>query len=654
MIRPFSILVFLAAAIAAVAETSGPWSVTATDTTGYVAPGFGNGHTGGVVGINGVSTDRLFQATVFDDGRDGQVSTIRPVIRPISLSITVDGRKGLSRWTQTLEFDHATIVTHYNIGDVEITTGLRALRQMPHALMAEVSLKAEKNVEVTIANRPEFPASLTDTALRNVTVWCEDGGLKLQRATATYSGGQNTLAASSMLVADRGNWTQISADSLTINLKKGEEASMWIIAAECSQADFADPVSESEREVIYAYRHGADRLRKDHNAAWKKLWQGDIRLQADNDLPFQVRSAIYNLYSSLRSGSRRSIAPMGLTSDAYYGHIFWDADTWIFPVMLVLQPELARSMIDYRIDGLPAARRKAAAYGYRGAMFPWEADHRGEESTPTFALTGPLEHHVTADVARAAWQYFCATADTAWLRTEAYPLLRDCADFWVSRAEPDPRGGMMIANVVGADEYAIGVDNDAFTNGAARRALEHADRAARVLGLTPDPRWAATAEGLRIETMPDDPTIIRQHRTYNGETTKQADVELLAYPLHLLTDPDQIKANINHYAQRIDSIGGPAMSHSAMAVNYARMGEPETSALLIDRALRPYLRGPFMQIAETPSNDRTYFMTGAGGLLQSILFGFAGFDITDNGIVQRPEGISLKGTGIKNIIVTTP
>lgn len=36
-----------------------------------------------------------------------------------------------------------------------------------------------------------------------------------------------------------------------------------------------------------------------------------------------------------------------------------------------------------------------------GLWFPWESDDAGEEACPTWALTGPFEHHITADIAIA-------------------------------------------------------------------------------------------------------------------------------------------------------------------------------------------------------------------------------------------------------------
>lgn len=632
------------------AKSSANWEITATDTAAYFPPAFGNGLTGGVLDQSGLRPSRLFQATVFDEGTADHVSTLRPVISPLALSINVNGSTAMSQWSQTLEMDRGQIVTHYYIDDVAIETRFCALRQMPHAIMAEVNLHADNDATIVIVNHPYFPPTLTDTLRRNATIWCDDGGKRLSRRSARYSSSTMQLASAAIMIPQSDQWTYFGADTLTIKLKRGQSASMWAVGIECSSADFKDPFNEADRQAIYAARQGLEALRQGHDSAWHDLWKGDIEIIGNDELALQVRSALYNIYSSLRAGSRRSIAPMGLTSDKYYGHIFWDADTWIFPAMAILNPEIARAMIDYRIDRLPAARQRAAAYGYAGAMFPWESDHNGEESTPTFALTGPLEHHITADVARAAWLYYCATADTAWLRRDGYPLLRDCADFWVSRSQRDDDGRFSIRNVVGADEYAIGVDNDAFTNAAARRALEYAVQACEIIGEKSDPRWTEVATGMRFEMMPDG-VVIREHASYNGQTTKQADVELLAFPLGMMTDPQQITSNIDYYAARIDSVGGPAMSHSAMAVNYARMNRPETAAQLIERSFRPNLRGPFLQLSETPGNDETYFMTAAGGLIQAILFGYAGYDITPAGITANPRPLP---SAIKSIIVRRP
>ena len=50
-----------------------------------------------------------------------------------------------------------------------------------------------------------------------------------------------------------------------------------------------------------------------------------------------------------------------------------------------------------------------------------------------------------------------------------------------------PDGGYAIANVVGANEYASGVTDNAFTNGAAVCALKYAVSAAEACGKKPPP-----------------------------------------------------------------------------------------------------------------------------------------------------------------------
>lgn len=48
----------------------------------------------------------------------------------------------------------------------------------------------------------------------------------------------------------------------------------------------------------------------------------------------------------------------------YQGHVFWDMETWMYPPILVLFPDLARDMLSYRIYGGKGARAKAREHGY--------------------------------------------------------------------------------------------------------------------------------------------------------------------------------------------------------------------------------------------------------------------------------------------------
>ena len=107
----------------------------------------------------------------------------------------------------------------------------------------------------------------------------------------------------------------------------------------------------------------------------------------------------------------------------------------MYPPLLALKPEMAKSLLEYRFQRLEAAKQNAFSHGYKGAMFPWESASEGQEVTPVWALTGPFQQHISGCVGWAFWKYYQVTKDKQWLRDRGYPLLKEVADFWSSRVE---------------------------------------------------------------------------------------------------------------------------------------------------------------------------------------------------------------------------
>ena len=58
----------------------------------------------------------------------------------------------------------------------------------------------------------------------------------------------------------------------------------------------------------------------------------------------------------------------------------------------------------------------------------------------------------------------------------------------------------------------------------------------RLLGIVPDPDWMNVANNIPILKLENG--VTKEHAAYNGEGIKQADVNLLAYPLKEITDPE--------------------------------------------------------------------------------------------------------------------
>lgn len=628
------------------AEEERLWQLHAVDIQAPYAPApMANGCIGILPQKEPFAVEHVMLNHVFDAASPHVVSRVMRGINPFCLSMKIDNKKvdtsNISDWQQTIDMRRAVHQTSFHtLEKADVSYELCALRNLPYAGLIRVTVQACKDMLLEVRSGMGIPDDYSQSLIRYREMEADGNRMYMLESDATSRFGYRRVASTSSFLFN-GEQIKPMYDEATrelffsIQLKKGETFCFSLVGSVCSSRDFFDPYNEAERQVIYAVHEGEEALMQAHYRLWDELWQSDIRIEGDDDAQRIVRFALFNLYSSCRGGSRLSIPPMGLSLQGYNGHIFWDTELWMYPPMLLLNQDIARSMLDYRFDRLPAARKKALAYGYRGAMFPWESDDSGEEATPTHALTGPFEHHITADIGIACWNYYCVTRDVRWLQREGYPLLKEIADFWTSRVTRNQDGSYSIHNVTGADEYANGVTDNAFTNGAASLALKYACQAAEICGEKVPEIWREIGENIRVLQFENG--VTREHSTYKGEMIKQADANLLAYPLGLITDEYRQKQDLEYYAERIDQKDGPAMSYSVYCVQYARMGEADKAYEMFRRCYEPNLRKPFGVISETPTSNNPYFMTGAGGLLQAVLNGFCGLQITDEGIVQLPS-----------------
>jgi hypothetical protein len=128
--------------------------------------------------------------------------------------------------------------------------------------------------------------------------------------------------------------------------------------------------------------------------------------------------------------------------------------------------------------------------------------------------------------------------------------------------------------------------------------------------------------------MPRDGDLILEFDGYDGRMVKQADVELITFPLEYPLSQDVIAHNLDTY-RRVTDPDGPAMGRSISAIVAAQLGRREEARQLFAACYEPHLWGPFCALAETRTNGQINFLTGVGGALQSLLFGFAGLRIHD-------------------------
>ncbi len=386
--------------------------------------------------------------------------------------------------------------------------------------------------------------------------------------------------------------------------------------------------------------------------------------------------------------SESSIAAKGLTGEGYKGHVFWDTEIFLLPSLLYTFPEAARRLLEFRHRGLEGARKKARAYGFKGAMFPWEAAGTGEEETPLYAAlniytgkagkvwSGIKEYHVTADIIYAVDQYYKVTGDQDFMEKCGYEMTFEAARFWVSLAELDKAADRyVICDVIGPDEYTEHVDNNAYTNYMAGYCVETACRYADDLREEwPElywrldgqihmdcerKQWKEFLEKLYLPEpnqdgiLPQDDTFLakpclehiekyrnaRQKQSVlldysreeivNMQVLKQADAVMLMNLFPRLFPEEIVKKNVLFYEKR--TIHDSSLSYCAHAQACAAIGAIELAdeffghCLMIDLDDNPY-----------DSMDGIH-SASLGGIWNCLIFGFAGVSCDGGHIYLEPH-----------------
>jgi trehalose/maltose hydrolase-like predicted phosphorylase len=457
-----------------------------------------------------------------------------------------------------------------------------------------------------------------------------------------------------------------------------------LVAVARSDSPARDPAPPASAALARNHGLGWRAVLAAHEAAWNTRWiASDMLIDGDDESQQALRFAVYHLTSAANpEDDHVSIGARALTGDAYLGHVFWDTETYLLPFYTAVWPVAARALLMYRFHTLAGARAKAAHYGFTGALYAWESADTGVETTPERVvvsedttveiLTGKMEHHISADIAYAVWQYWRATGDDDFFLSAGAEILLDTARFWASRAVAEADGRRHVRHVIGPDEYHEDVDDNVFTNLMARwniaRALETMDllrarwpdyavalRAKLALGNDELADWrdavARIVTGLdpatgiyeqfagfhalepldlaayADRTVPID-VVIGRERTQRSQVVKQADVVALIALLPEEFPGAMAETNFRHYEARCAH--GSSLSAGMHALVAARLGDAEMAL--------NYLR----EAAETdldldPNSAGGVRIAGLGGLWQAVILGFAGIDLMGDTLGINPR-----------------
>ena len=442
--------------------------------------------------------------------------------------------------------------------------------------------------------------------------------------------------------------------------------------------------SAVKNEIDAFVERGFEQELAEHFKVYEEMWkEADIQIQGDFDLDRAVRFNIFHLMSTGNEHDDRvNVGAKLLHGEEYGGHAFWDTELFMLPFFAYVFPKTAKNLESYRYRLLDAARANAAKNGYKGAQYPWESADDGTEQCPDWTIepdgtcyrcyVADYEHHVTAAVAYGIYDYVKITKDTSFLLKKGAEILMETARFWASRCEYiTEKDRYEIRKVTGPDEWHEPVDNNVYTNYLAKWNLRYVialiqdlkehhredyDRIAEKISLTEKeieewnlvqskiylPRKEGTQlleqfEGyfdLQEVTIqeydkndwPIRPAELKTMKTKETQIIKQADVVMLLHLMGEEFDEETTKLNYSYYEKR--TLHGSSLSPSIYSIMGLKVGDDT-------KAYRYLRRAAFIDLINLQKNTREgIHAANAGGVWQTVVFGFAGLSIDADGILN--------------------
>jgi beta-phosphoglucomutase len=461
--------------------------------------------------------------------------------------------------------------------------------------------------------------------------------------------------------------------ALELSAGEGLRLEKFVAFVDGPAGGLADLERRAESALAQALAIGYEAVEAEQRDRLAIFWRGaDIELEGDPAVQEGLRFNAFHLFQSAGRDGRTSIAAKGLSGEGYEGHYFWDTEIYALPFFVYAAPEIARSLVMYRIGILGKARARAAELSLPGALFPWRTID-GEE-TSAYYPAGTAQFHIDADIAYALTRYASSTGDDDIFAEGGAELLFETARLWMGLGFYNPRKGgrFCIPCVTGPDEYSALVDNNAYTNLMAELNLRNAAAAALRLASERPAEYRVLADRIRLQEgeraewlraaelmyLPSDPEtgILPQddqfldRQAWDLEATPRDRFPLLLhyhplmmYRKRVLKQPDAVLAlflrherfglpekmrNFRFYESL--TTGDSSLSHCIQSVMAAECGEA-------DKAYEYFVTTVRMDLDDVHGNSRDgVHIAAMAGSWISAVYGFAGMRETEAGLSFNP------------------
>lgn len=588
--------------------------------------------------------------------------------------------------SQTLNMSTAILTTTYRVTEVasgrilDVSVDAYAPYHLPFCIMQTVRITPitsgvvdvlvfHEPVSASDTNRlgvPSYDNSLMDYAGQAAHVM---NGVQEQRMNTTSGNIDNATVAFASSY-----WTDTSGNTLTTlgfnvyrhdearcycklrlsGLVVGTESKLHLLSAQMTSSDYAAPLEEVKRIALYLSKKSgaAAVIRSAHVLEWSKNWEHSIEIapktddtgitledkQAIASLQRKVNYALYNIWSSFRPSARLELNASSFSVLDNEGAMLFEGDIWILPLLSMLRPEAARTILEYRYKTLVEATQLAEGLGYKGAKYPSVNDVLGYHNALYWEVGSAMHVHNTALVAINAWNYYRTTNDKEWLQTRGWPIIRSTTEFLVSKVDEDPDMTFHLRDVIGLTGE-VSADLHGLSVHLIRTVIKYAVEASYELAYSVPDRWQSVYYELEQPKYTD---VNRDVLKRNAAATSLTDVDLTVIEPWLVLLPlyngvyfapenmhsiTAIKKNLDYYSPRI------ATSHTTHPYNIT---------------MRAILNGMYAQTS--PATSVPAFKTELDSFITSVTFGNVFGNLSAPGIKRKTNSLTMSAM-LLNIIL---
>lgn len=431
------------------------------------------------------------------------------------------------------------------------------------------------------------------------------------------------------------------------------------------------PLSEGNAILLSCLKKGCSYYVNGQETFYKDYWKtSDIIVEGNDSIQESIRFGLFQLIQSVGVQDVTNVPAKGLSGEGYEGHYFWDTEIYVFPVIQLTHPEIGRELLKHRYHMLDHARNRAIELGHnKGAAYPWRTIS-GKECSAYFPA-GTAQYHINGDIAYSFIQSYLYNKDLEFVIKYGAEVLFETARIWIQLGHYN-KGQFEIHEVTGPDEYSCLVNNNYYTNVLAKYNLLWAVKFYRILEqIYPNELRAIMAkisltdieiqefsqasekmylpfDEERLINKQDDafmekkewdfegtpsdkyPLLLHYHplTIYRYQVIKQADTVLAQFLLEEYSDISTIRKSYDYYESR--TTHDSSLSACIYGIMASKCG-------YYSKAYDYFMESVRLDLDNTHKNTKDgLHIANLSGNILSVIYGFAGYRIKEDGIAFSP------------------